>query len=258
VAVDAEGLDVDAVAEKVAAVEREGGRVKLVYTIPTYHNPTGTTLSLARRHQLLDLCERHDILIVEDDAYGELGFDQAPPPSLYALARGRGVIKIGTFSKIIATGLRVGWCQATQPVIDALVAMRFDMGISPLLLRTIAEFAGGGRLEAHIARLCGLYGHKRDIMLNELRERAGDLATWTEPQGGFFLWLTLNRRIDPARLRLTGEEEGVAFGHGANFFADQNSATRPNYVRLAFSYTDEEQIPEGVRRLVRALERAAE
>ncbi|MPZ49018.1 MAG: aminotransferase class I/II-fold pyridoxal phosphate-dependent enzyme [Dehalococcoidia bacterium] len=261
VSMDAEGLDVDELAAKIAQVERGGRRVKLLYTIPNYHNPTGATLSAPRRTRLLDLCEQHDILVVEDDAYGELGYGEPLPPSLYSLSRGRGVVKLGTFSKIIATGLRTGWVQATPPIIDALVATRFDMGTSPLLLRTIAELAGGGQLEAHIEELCLLYGRKRDLMLNELRERAGSLATWTEPDGGFFLWLKLNEAIDPVKLRRTTEEEGVAYGPGGGFFAGmmgQAAAARAPYVRLAFSYTDEALIPEGVRRLSRALERAAE
>lgn len=263
VCLDADGLNVDALEEKLRDIERHGRRVKLLYTIPNYHNPTGVTLAWNRRQRLIDLCERHDVLIVEDDAYGELGFDGEPPPSLYSLARGRGVIKIGTFSKIIATGLRVGWVQATQPIIHVLLATRFDMGLSPFLLRTIAEFAGNGQLEAHIAALCRLYGRKRDVIISELRERCSGLATWNVPHGGFFVWLELNEKIDPLKLSFAAEEEGVLFGNGRNFFppvaedaARGASAGQANFVRLAFSYTSEPQIPEGVRRLARALERA--
>jgi DNA-binding transcriptional MocR family regulator len=259
VPLDADGLNADALEEKLQTIAQTGRRVKLLYTIPNYHNPTGTTLTLERRHRLIDLCERHDILIIEDDAYGEIGFEEALPPSLYSLAQGRGVVKIGTFSKIIATGLRTGWLQATPSIINATLATRFDMGQSPFLLRLIAEYAANGRLEAHIASIRGLYRRKRDIMVEELSERCGHLATWTVPQGGFFLWLLLNDTIDPVRLYRFAEEEGVAFVGGSAFFAEpaQEAIDPARYVRLAFSYTAEDQIAEGVRRLARAMERAA-
>jgi 2-aminoadipate transaminase len=260
--VDQDGLNVDAFEERLRAAEREGRRVKLLYTIPNYHNPTGTTLSLERRHRLLDLCERHNVLIIEDDAYGEIGFEAALPQSLYSLAAGRGVVKIGTFSKTIATGLRTGWIQAAPALINATLATRFDMGLSPFLLRTIAEYASGGRFEAHVEDICALYRRKRGIMLDGLRERCSQLASWQEPQGGFFLWLELADAVDYARLRLYAEEEGVAFGGGPGFFAAGdagNGAIEPSrFVRLAFSYTAEAEITEGVRRLARALERAAQ
>ena len=267
VPVDADGLSVDALEERLADLDRQGARVKMLYTIPNYHNPTGSTLTLERRHRLLDLCERHDVLVVEDEAYGEISFEEAPPQSLYSLANGRGVIKIGTFSKILATGLRVGWCQASQPVIDALLATRFDMGISPFVIRTIARYAAGGRLDDHIADIRTLYRRKRDIMLNELRERCSSLATWSEPAGGFFLWLKLADRVDPLAMMAAAQEEGVAYVGGRSFFADLTAGDGPRrgwgpggdsaHVRLAFSYVEEDQIAEGVRRLGRAMARAA-
>jgi 2-aminoadipate transaminase len=266
VPMDKDGIIIEAMEEKLTDLQRRGERVKMLYAIPTYHNPTGATLTVERRHRLIDLCERQDILIVEDDAYGEIGFEDEPPPSLFSLARGRGVIKIGTFSKILATGLRTGWCQATPPVIDALLATRFDMGISPLVIRMIARYAAGGRLDAHIAELRKLYARKLDLMLNELRERCSRLCTWSEPKGGFFLWLTLNENIDPVAMGEAARDEGVAYVGGRSFFAEltaQDAPTRgwgpghSQYVRLAFSYVAEEQIPEGIRRLVRAMERAS-
>lgn len=262
VPVDADGLNVAALEETLRHLESRDRRVKLLYTIPNYQNPTGTTLSLARRHRLIELCEQYDVLIVEDDAYGEICFDDSLPPSLYALARGRGVVKLGTFSKIIAPGLRAGWIQAPAPIVGATLATRFDMGLSPLLLRMIAEYAGGGRLETQIAALRQLYRRKRDLMVQALSERCSDLMTWSEPAGGFFLWLQLHKNVDAARLRLYGAEEGVLFGSGPGFFADPESGLdgvdSSRFVRLAFSYTAAEQIAEGVRRLGRALERAAE
>jgi 2-aminoadipate transaminase len=266
VPVDADGLVVEALAEKLEELSRRGERSKMLYTIPNYHNPTGATLSVERRHRLLDLCERNDVLIVEDDAYGEIGFEDEVPPSLFSLAKGRGVIKIGTFSKILATGLRVGWCQSTPPVTDALLATRFDMGISPFVIRMIARYAADGRLDDHIEDVRELYARKRDLMLNELQERCSQLCVWSEPKGGFFLWLTLNENIDPVALGEAARDEGVAYVGGRSFFAELTANDAPRrgwgpgdsqYVRLAYSYVAEDQIAEGIRRLARAMERAA-
>ncbi len=270
VPVDDDGLMIEALEELVERLDRAGERAKILYTIPNYHNPTGSTLSIERRHRLLDICERHDILIVEDDAYGEIGFEHEVPPSLYSMSQGRGVIKIGTFSKILATGLRVGWCQASAPVTDALTATRFDMGISPFVIRTIARYAQDGRLDDHITDIRRLYEHKRDVMLNELRERCSGLVTWNEPRGGFFLWLKLSPKVDPLAMLQNSREEGVAFVGGRNFFADLTVRDAPSArlassngasaaidrVRLAYSFTAEEQIPEGIRRFARALEKS--
>jgi len=269
VPLDDNGLIVEAFEELLQQLKATGRRPKLLYTIPTFHNPTGATLTLERRQRLIEVCQANDILIIEDEAYGELGFDGELQQSLFSLAGGRGVIKIGTVSKIIATGLRVGWCQAAVPVIDALVATRFDMGISPLLTYMLARYAADGRLESHIAAMRGLYQHKRDLMTNELRERCGDLVSWSEPKGGFFLWLRLDESIDPGLLWEEARTEGVSYVGGRAFFADLTAEEAPkpgpstlsygnaiDRIRLAFSFTDATQIPEGIRRLARAIDRS--
>ena len=207
------------------------------------------------------------MLVIEDDAYGELAYEGPVEPSLYALAGGRGVIKIGTFSKTIATGLRVGLLQASPPLIDAMLAPRFDMGLSPYLLRLIAAYVRNGRYEAHLEAVRDLYRRKRDVMLASLSESCADLARWHEPRGGFFVWLELDPRVDPTRLWTAAEAEGVAYVGGRGFFTDLvatdgmrasghpgNAASR--FVRLSFSYAAEDQIAEGVQRFGRALRRS--
>ncbi len=273
---DDEGLDIDALAEKLREIERRGQRAKFLYVIPSYQNPTGTCLSLERRHRLIELCERYDVLVVEDDAYGELGYEDDTPPSLSAVSGGRGVIKAGSFSKIIAPGLRMGWCQATPPIVQTLLSTRFDMGGSPLLQRTIHEYAVSGELDSHIEEIKEVYKGKRDLMLNELRESCADLASWRDPSGGFFVWLRLNEDIDPLAVHVAAEEEGVFYIGGRRFFPELASADAPPpsmgglsaaqmhrssrsdtpFIRLAFSHTAEDQIPEGIRRLARAIEKA--
>ncbi len=264
VPLDREGLDVVALEEKLESLSSQGKHAKLLYTIPSFHNPTGTCLTLERRHQLVEVCQHYKVLVVEDDAYGELGFEPQLLPSLYSLAGGPGIIRVGSFSKTIATGLRVGWSQATPEVFNALRSTRFDMGHSPLVQRMIFQFAVTGELESHIKKLRAFYAHKKDVTLNELRECCSDTATWEEPLGGFYVWLELNPEIDPLRLQQTAEAEGVGFVGGRRFFADLFFADDPGnrglagasdspYIRLAFSEVAEELIPEGIRRLARAM-----
>lgn len=264
VPVDADGIDVDALEELLAGLARAGARVRLLYVIPNYHNPTGSTLTLERRHRLLELCDRHGVLVVEDDAYGELPFEDPPPPSLFSLAGGRGVVKIGTFSKIVAPGLRVGWCQALPRTVDALVATRHDMGISPLLIRVLARFAADG-LEQHIPRIRAAYARKCATMLDGLAANCDGRTTWNQPSGGFFVWMTLADEIDALALADAARDEGVVYVSGRVFYAELTAGEGPRsgwgpgdsrFIRLAFSYTAEDQISEGIRRLGAALERA--
>jgi 2-aminoadipate transaminase len=257
VPVDGDGLIVEALEERLLRIEAGGRRAKALYTIPSYHNPTGTSLTLERRQRLVELCQSRGVLIIEDNAYGEIGFDEALPLSLFSIARGHGVIKLGTFSKIVATGLRVGWIQGAPAVINATLATRFDMGQSPFLLRTLAEYAAGGRLDAHIDASRKLYRRRRDLMLAELAERCQAFATWKEPAGGFFVWLKLAEGLESLSLRALAETEGVYVSGGPTFFVDPpNEPDADRNIRLAFSYAPEEKIGEGIRRLARAMQAA--
>ena len=150
VPIDDDGISLEAVAAAIAEAEAAGKTVKMVYTIPDYHNPTGVTMSEARRRALLELCAPHRVMVVEDGTYSELYFDVPPPPSMYALSDGYGVMRIGTFSKVAATGLRVGWAQARSSFIKALTKVRYDMGASPILLRAMARYLKSGHLESHV------------------------------------------------------------------------------------------------------------
>jgi 2-aminoadipate transaminase len=265
VPVDGDGLDLDALAALLQRLERAGTPVRMLYTIPTFQNPTGSTLSLERRRALIELCARHRTLIVEDAAYAELPFHDGLPPSLYSLSDGANVIRIGTASKIIAPGLRVGWCQAVPEVIGALVATRPDMGTSPLTHRMVAELATSGFLDRHIVTAREHYAHKSRIMLEALIQHCGEAATWKAPDGGFFVWATLSDAIDPSRLAALTAQEGVSYVGGQVFLSDaepESTAWRhwapgeSRYLRLAFSYVAENSIAEGISRLGRALDRA--
>jgi 2-aminoadipate transaminase len=253
VPLDEEGIVPQALDDTLGRLRAEGRRVKLIYTIPTFQNPMGITATVERRRQLLDIAARYRVLVLEDDAYGELRFAGARVPTLLALSGGDGVLRCSTFSKTIATGLRVGWIQGAKEYIDAAVKMRFDNGTSPFTSRIIAAYIEEGYHEPHVAKMCAVYRAKCDAMLNALAERCPARVTWTRPEGGFFVWLTLPETTDPRALARAAAEEGVQYIPGPSFYATGGGE---RHLRLAYSYVGEEEIVEAIRRLARAIERA--
>jgi 2-aminoadipate transaminase len=249
---DAQGMDVDALEDLVAV----GGVLpKLIYTIPTFQNPSGTTLSLARRKRLIELAERWGSLVLEDDPYGWLRFEGEDLPTLCALAAGRvPVIAVRTFSKILAPGLRVGWTIADPHVIARMVDARqaMDTCTNTLQQRLVAHFLAGGYLEDHLTALRAEYRRRKVAMQASLRaELAGLDARWTDPQGGFFLWLTLPAGVSTPALFTLALEQGVAFVPGPAFSI---GGAFPTALRLAFSAEAPERAREGVRRLRTAID----
>jgi 2-aminoadipate transaminase len=256
VPLDADGVVPDELDRLLIETRAAGKRAKLLYTIPNFQNPTGATMTLERRRAVVDLCRRHGVLVLEDDAYGEIRFEGERLPSLFALAGGEGAIYVGTFSKTIAPGLRAGWALASKEITDALVSTRFDMGASPFIQRVIAELCVSGRLAQHVPRVVALYRRKRDAMLSLLDERCARYARWNIPAGGFFLWLELAEGVDADGLAAAAAEEGIAYANGAAFFAD-GAAEGQRFIRLAYSQVPERDIPEAIMRLGRAMERVA-
>ena len=230
----------------------DGRRLKLIYVIANFHNPAGVTMTLERRKELVEIAREAGALIVEDAAYDGLRYDGEDLPSLFTLAGGDGVIRIGTFSKIAATGLRLGYSQATPEVIGSLVNMRFDMGTSPLVARVVAELMRKGALERHRLAMVDLYRRKRDVMLAGLEEHCSAYCTWTQPEGGFFIWLELRPGHTGQEVSSAAYAEGAVVVPGDNFFADED---HDNFVRLAFSFIALDDIPEAIRRLGVALEK---
>lgn len=253
VSLDDDGLCTAELDDTLARLTAEGRKPKLIYTIPAFQNPMGVTTTLERRKQLVEIAARHRVLILEDDAYGELRFTGERVPSILSLAGGEGVIRCGTFSKIIATGLRVGWIMGATEYVDATARMRFDNGTSPFASRIIAAYIEQGFHEPHVAKMCGVYRAKCDAMLNALEETCSTRATWTRPEGGFFVWMTLPDSVNPAKLAEAAAAEGVQYIPGKSFFADGRGS---HNVRLAYSYMTEAEINEAIRRLSRAIEQA--
>ncbi len=254
VTADEHGVIPEALEETIGRLKNEGRRVKLIYVIPTFQNPTGVAMTLERRKAMVEICRRHEVLIVEDDAYGDVRFEGERLPSLFALAGGEGAVYLGTFSKTVATGLRIGWVLGSEPLVEALVKMRFDLGVSPWLQRALAEYGSSGRWERHVAKMNDVYRSKRDTMLAVLEERCSRYLSWNRPEGGYFLWLRLSDGVDPAVLSEAARQMGVAFVGGQAFKRDEDGR---RHIRLAFSFVNEQEIPEGIIRLGRALELAA-
>ncbi len=252
--IDENGLIVEALPDLVAAA---GRTPKAIYTIPNFQNPSGTTLSLPRRHQLLELAHEWNSVIIDDDPYGLLRFEGEDLPSLQALSPGDPLLfSVRTFSKILAPGLRVGWVDTDpalrQLVINAKQAM--DTSTNVPAQHIVAEFIRRGGLDNHLAGLRTEYKRRKDSMQESLRRNLGDRVTTTDPEGGFFLWLTLqgqDAQISTRKLFETALAEGVAFIPGPALSA---SGKFDDALRLCFASTTPERAEEGVIRLRRAMD----
>ena len=249
---DGDGMDVDA----LEWAAHENGPPKLIYTIPTFQNPAGTTLSAERRERLVELAEEWGSIILEDDPYGLLRFEGDDLPTLRRLGAGRvRVIGVRTFSKILAPGLRVGWVEAEPDIVARMIDARqaMDTCTAPPMQRLVARFLSGGHAGAHLAALRREYRRRKIALQRALRDELRGLdASWTDPQGGFFLWLDLPASIDTEALFPVALEEGVAFIPGPAFSVGGRFASA---LRLAFSAEAPERAREGVRRLARAIDR---
>ncbi len=254
VPMDELGLRVDLLEEELKKLADEGKRAKFIYCIPTHQNPAGITLKRDRRERMVELAREYRTFILEDDAYGELWFDTPPPPSLFALSGGDHAVKISSFSKILATGLRMGWSMGPEALISRMSAVRFDMGSSAFQGRVIAETIRNGDLDRHIANLRGIYRRKLERVEDGLRRYCSGYCTYTRPDGGFFLWLLLRPGMSSRDVATAANEKGVIVGQGPQFFADGRAT---QHIRLAFSYVPMEEIEEGMHRLGEAMAEVA-
>ena len=247
-----DGLDVDALAAALAEV----GGPKLVYTIPTFQNPSGRTLSRDNRARLLDLARSSGALVLEDDPYGLLRFEGDPLPTLFELAAGDGVLFLSSFSKTVAPGLRVGYVVLPEELVGAIEGFVLENYVSPSIFVQAAlhEFVTQGFFEANLERVRGELRLRRDAMLAALARDLPDGARWNEPEGGYFLWLDLPRDVDAASLLDRAGDADVTFVKGADFYLDGGGEQA---ARLAFSFASPEEIDAGVARLARLVREAA-
>jgi DNA-binding transcriptional MocR family regulator len=251
VAMDDQGLSPVALEDAIRRVRSEGGQVKLIYTIPSFHNPAGLTQGPARRHEVLDVARRHGILVLEDDPYGLLGFDGTVPRAMRA-DEDTGVIYLGSFSKTIASGLRVGWAVAPHGVREKLVLAAEAAVLCPsnYAQLTVSAYLANNPWIDQIETFRDLYRERRDALLGALADHMPPGTTWTEPAGGFYSWVTLPEGLDARAMLPRAVNALVAYVPGTGFYVgDAAQDANRRSLRLSYCYPTPERIIEGVRRL---------
>jgi 2-aminoadipate transaminase len=250
VGLDDDGLDVAELETRLHERRRAGGRPpKLVYDMPEFHIPTGVTLSEARRRALLEVADRHDLLILEDDPYRRIRFDGRPVAPLASLDGDGRVVGIGTFSKLLAPGIRVGWVAATPDIVGRMAALKADGGTCPFTQRMLIEYCRAGRFEPHIAAAARTYAGQRDVLAQAVRREIPG-ASFRLPSGGYYLWVRLPEGIDSDRLLDAAHARGVDFLPASRFYASPGPR---NYLRLAYSYAPPAELLDGARKLGEAV-----
>lgn len=247
---DGRGLRIDALAEAIRRVRTDGSRPRILYTVPTFNNPTGLSLSGPRRRDLVALAESESVLIVEDDAYRELTYDGPPPPSLWSIGRPGTVIRLGTFSKSVAPGLRVGFMTADAPTVSRFVdggLLDSGGGIGHFSGLVVSEYFQAGDYVRDVERLRAAYRKRRDRMLGALERHMPKGTRWTRPAGGYFIWVTLPPGHDTRELQPVAVEHGIGFAHGRTFFGDARGGAES--LRLAFSRYPPATLERAIRRL---------
>jgi DNA-binding transcriptional MocR family regulator len=248
--VDEHGMNVDALEETLRNFAAQGVRPKFIYTIPTFHNPSGVTMPLERRQKLVALGAEYGVVIVEDDAYGDLRFEGDPLPNLAALDSEGWVMRVSTYSKTLAPGVRTGWAYANPEIIARLQKFKIEGGNSPFLTRVIARYSADGRYERHIEELVKLYRSKRDRMVAAIEREFPAGYTLVLPEGGFFIWLTLPEGVSATALLEHSKTKGAAFLPGTHCYANGQG---DNEIRLSFSFQPADQLETGIARIGAAM-----
>jgi 2-aminoadipate transaminase len=251
VAMDEQGLSPAALSQAIDEVRGDGGQVKLIYTIPSFHNPAGLTQGQQRRQEILEVARRSGVLVLEDDPYGLLGFDGEVPRAMRADEE-TGVIYLGSFSKTIASGLRVGWAVAPHGVREKLVLAAEAAVLCPsnYAQLTVSEYLATNDWMGQIDTFRKVYRERRDALLGALADHMPTGTTWTEPAGGFYSWVTLPEGLDARAMLPRAVNALVAYVPGTGFYANEaeQDANRRS-LRLSYCYPPPERIIEGVRRL---------
>jgi 2-aminoadipate transaminase len=247
---DGGGLRVDALGETLARLRASGRRPRVLYTIATFHNPTGATLLDDRRRELVELAATEGLVIVEDDVYRELAYDGPPPASLWSIAQPGVVVRLGSFSKSLAPGLRLGYLTADGPTAARIAGaglLESGGGIAHFQALVVAAYAASGGYGAHVEVLRTAYRARRDALLASLERHLPAGASWTVPRGGYFTWATLPSRLDAEELLPAAEARGVSYVPGRRFYIDGESGR--SALRLAFSRYTPAELGEAARRL---------
>jgi 2-aminoadipate transaminase len=245
---DDDGLRVQELEAALERLAQEGRRPKFIYSVPTFQNPAGVTLSIERRRRLVELAREHEVLLVEDNPYGLLRYEGEALPPLYQLDGGDYVVYLGTFSKILSPGIRLGWAVAPPPVMEKIVLGKqaADLCTSTLTQYFVREYFAEGRWREYVDSLVELYRDRRDVMLEALEEHFPAQASWTRPEGGLFIWATLPDYIDTGDLLAKALRANVAFVPGDAAYVDGRGR---GSMRLNFSGVTEDEIREGILRI---------
>jgi 2-aminoadipate transaminase len=246
--VDSDGMRIDLLEETLDGLERDGRRPKFIYTVPSFQNPAGVTMSQARRLRLVEVARERELLVLEDNPYGLLRYEGEAPTPLLSLDGGVYVMYLGTFSKILSPGIRLGWVVAPAPVLEKinLGKQAADLCTSTLSQLMVQAYFEESRWRDYVESLTEIYRARRDTMLDALAEHFPRQAEWTRPAGGLFIWVTLPDFIDTTDLLARALRDNVAFVPGEAAFLDGRGR---NAMRLNFSGSNEDAIREGIRRI---------
>ncbi|MEU5258562.1 PLP-dependent aminotransferase family protein [Amycolatopsis sp. NPDC021455] len=252
VAMDDHGLVPELLREALDRTKKAGRRVKFLYTIPNFHNPAGVTLAVERRAEILEICREHDVLVVEDNPYGLLGFDGQTYPALRSTDP-ENVVYLGSFSKTFASGLRVGWVLAPHAVREKLVLAAESATLCPPTFNQmiVSRYLATHDWKGQIKKFRENYRERRDAILSALDEHLPPGCTWTKPDGGFYVWVTVPEGVDTKAMLPRAVTARVAYASGTGFYADGFGSRQ---MRLSYCYPTPERITEGVRRLATVLE----
>ena len=249
---DEEGLDLDSLRRNLERLRRTGINPKFLYTVPTFQNPSGETMSLNHRKELLNIASEYDFIIVEDDPYGELIFEGDFIPPIKSLDEKGRVIYLSTFSKILAPGFRLGWMIASRSILEKLILAKqaTDLCTNVFSQYVAYEYIHGSYLDAQVEKIRKMYKQNRDVMIEELKKHFPNSVTWTVPKGGMFIWIEMPKTIDTRLMFQKALAKKVAYVVGEAFFPEGGNY---NSMRLNFSYADENSIREGIRRLAEVI-----
>jgi len=247
-----EDIDIDSLRRNLKRLHKTGINPKFLYTVSNFQNPSGETISLSHRKELLEIASEYDFLIIEDDPYGDLIFEgESIPPIKSFDTKGR-VIYVSTFSKILAPGFRLGWVIASKEILDKLVLAKqaADLCTNIFGQYVAYEYINGGYLDKQVLEITKMYKRKRDIMLKALEKYFPKNIKWTIPKGGMFIWITLPKSVNTSLMLQKAIAKKVAYVTGSAFYPDGGDY---NSMRLNFSFSEDETIKEGIRRLAEVI-----
>jgi 2-aminoadipate transaminase len=249
---DEDGMIMEIFEDKLATIKSKSKKAKFVYTISNFQNPAGVTISLSRRKKLLEIVKNYNLIIVEDNPYDKIRFEGTPLPSIFSLDHEGYVINLGTFSKILCPGLRLAWVSGHQEIIEKIVILKQATDLCTSILNQLIayEYCNEGLIDKNIESNVLIYKKKRDVMLESLEKYFPAEASWTKPEGGFFVFVTLPEYLDTDTMLYEAIKEKVAYVSGSSFYANGKGK---NTMRLSFCYPSLEDIEEGIKRLARVI-----